>query len=76
MKKMTCRDLGGACDAVITGSTPEEMGGNCKKHVMGLKEKGDTSHDEAMEKMKNMTPEEFQSFMADFHKKFEEAEEV
>ena len=72
MKKMTCRDCGGACDAEITGSTPEEMGENCKNHVMSLKE-DDTSHDEAKEKMKNMSPEEFQAFWADFCKRFEEA---
>ena len=73
---MTCRELGGACDTEITGNSPEEMAENCKKHVMDLKEKGDTSHDEAMEKMRGLSDEELQDFMADFHKKFEEAEEV
>lgn len=76
MKKMTCKELGGACDAIITGGTPEEMGENCKKHVMELKMKGDTSHDEAMQAMINKTPEQFQEFMTDFRKRFEEAEEV
>jgi len=34
MKKLTCRDLGGACDEEITGNSFEEMGNNCKAHVM------------------------------------------
>lgn len=76
MKEMTCRELGGACDAIITGSTPEEMGENCKQHVMELKAAGDTSHDEAMAKMQNMSMEEFQAFWADFVQRFEAAEEV
>lgn len=76
MKKMKCRDIGGSCDEVITGNTPEEMGENSKKHVMSLMEKGDTSHNEAMEKMRQISPEEFQAFMVDFRKKFEAAEEV
>ena len=73
---MTCRELGGACDAVITGNTPEEMGENCKSHAMEMVAKDDAPHIEAMEKMKNISPEAFQVFMADFHKRFEEAEEV
>ena len=76
MKKMTCKDLGGACDTVITGNTPGEIGENCKKHVMELKSRGDTSHDAAMQKMMQMTPEEMQAFATDFQKKFEQAEEV
>jgi len=76
MKQMTCRDLGGACDALINGNTPEEMGENSKKHVMELKLKGDTSHDEAMQAMMKMSPEQFQAFWADFLKRFKEAEEV
>ena len=75
MKKMTCLELGGACDVVITGETPEEMGENCKKHIMELPA-DDTSHDEAKAAMKNMTMQDFQSFWADFCKKFEAAEEV
>ena len=36
MKKTTCKDLRGACDAIILGETPEEMGENSKKHVMEM----------------------------------------
>ena len=30
---MTCGQMGGMCDAKITGSTPEEMMGNGMKHL-------------------------------------------
>lgn len=76
MRKMTCKELGGACDAEILGATPEEMGENCKAHVMEVITSGDTSHNEAMEAMKNMSPEDFQKFWADFCVRFEQAEEV
>ncbi len=33
MKTLTCRELGGPCDAEISGETPDEMVENCKKHV-------------------------------------------
>lgn len=76
MKKMTCRDLGGACDALITGSTPEEMGENAKKHAQEMVQKGDQPHIDAMEKMGTISPEEFQKFWTGFLKKFADAEEV
>ena len=28
MKKMACKELGGVCDAEITGNTPDEMAKN------------------------------------------------
>ena len=76
MKKLTCKELGGACDDEITGETFQEMGENSRNHVMGLMEKGDTSHNEAMEKMKNMSQEELKATMNGFQKKFDEAEEA
>ncbi len=33
MKTMTCAQMGGACDAAITGSTKEEMLANGMKHL-------------------------------------------
>jgi len=75
MKKMQCKELGGACDEWIFGETPEEMGANCRKHVEELEET-DNSHDDAMIEMMNMSPEQFEAFQDDFKKRFEEAEEV
>ncbi len=33
MKTMTCAQMGGTCDAKITGSTPDEMIMNGMKHL-------------------------------------------
>jgi predicted small metal-binding protein len=33
MKTMTCAQMGGECDAKITGSTPDEMMTNAMKHL-------------------------------------------
>ncbi len=34
MKKATCKELRGTCDAEILGETPQEMADNCQKHVL------------------------------------------
>ncbi len=70
MKKTTCNALRGACDVIITGSTPEEMGNNSKKHVMEMVAAGDQAHLTAIEDMKKLSPEEqqkwYQEFLASF----------
>jgi predicted small metal-binding protein len=33
MKTMTCKQMGGECDAKIAGSTPDEMMANGMKHL-------------------------------------------
>ncbi|PIT91177.1 DUF1059 domain-containing protein [Candidatus Kaiserbacteria bacterium CG10_big_fil_rev_8_21_14_0_10_49_17] len=76
MKKLTCKDLGGACGEEITGETFEELGENCKNHVLMQIQAGDTEHLRAVAKMKKATPEEQQAMLAGFQKKFDEAEEV
>ncbi len=76
MKHLTCKELGGACDVLITGASPEQMGEHSKQHGMAMAGLGDAAHIEAMKKMGAMSREEFQVFWADFVKKFEEAEEV
>jgi hypothetical protein len=76
MKLMKCKDLGGACDELIGGNTPEEMGDNCKAHAMLMIQKGDEDHIEAMRAMQDMSPGEFAHFWADFRRNFEEADEM
>ena len=76
MKKLACKDLEGACDEVFEGETLQEMGENAKKHVMVLMEKGDTSHDAAMEKMRDLSDEEREVVMDGMQRKFDEAEEI
>ena len=76
MKKMTCRELAGACDEVFTGETLQELGEKSKKHVMELIANDDHSHDAKMEEMKNRSPEEQQALWASMEQKFEDAPEA
>jgi hypothetical protein len=70
VKKSTCRDLKGACDAVIVGATAEEMGMNCRNHVMEMVQAGDEAHRAAVEAMKSLSQEDqmawYQGFVAGF----------
>lgn len=76
MKKLTCKDLGGPCDQEITGNSFEEVGNNCKTHVMEQVNAGDGAHVAAVNKMKNATPEEQKAMFAEYEKKYNEAPEV
>ncbi len=51
MKQTTCRNLRGACDAVITGETAAAMGAASKQHVMQMLQAGDAAHKQAMDAM-------------------------
>ena len=62
--------MGGACDAVITGSSFEEMGKNVRAHVMATM---DDAHRAAVEKMQNASDEERAKWMVEFEKKFNQA---
>ena len=66
MKKTTCRNLRGACDTMITGNTPEEMGENSRQHVMEMVKSGDKNHKAAIDSMMKLSKEEQQSW----HQKF------
>jgi hypothetical protein len=44
MKKMTCKDIGGSCDAVFTAETPEEMMKKGGDHVNEMAAAGDADH--------------------------------
>ena len=76
MKKTTCRELRGACDFEITGSTPEEMGEKSKKHVMEMVAKGDEAHLVAIESMKALSPEEQHQWYEEFKQSFEDLPEA
>jgi len=76
MKKATCAYLGGCCDALITGSTPEEMGENCKKHVMALVSTGDANHLAAIERWKTKSQEDMKQWFEEFAKNFEGLEDA
>ena len=52
MKKITCRELGGACDLEFTGDSFEEVGKQSQEHAMQMFKQKDKLHLEAAEKMK------------------------
>ncbi len=54
MKTMTCKQLAGACDMEFHADTFEEMSELSKKHAMDMVGKGDKSHLEKMEEMKDL----------------------
>ena len=76
MKKTTCKDLRGACDAEILGATPEEMGENSKKHVMELVQSGDAKHQSAIESMMKLSPEEQQKWYKEFLENFDSLQDA
>ena len=76
MKKATCQDLRGACDTVIVGETPEEMGENSKKHVMEMVQSGDKSHQDAINDMMKLSTEEQENWYKDFVSKFSSLEDA
>ncbi len=61
MKKMSCKQLGGACDLEFLAETFEEMAMQSKKHGMEMFQNGDLAHMEAMNEMQNRmkTPADF-----------------
>lgn len=48
MKKMTCRELGGACDHEFVADTFEELAEKSKIHGMEMFQSGDQAHAEAI----------------------------
>ncbi len=54
MKKMTCKQLGGACDQEFQADTFEDISEMSKKHGMEMFQKGDKAHLEAMNKMREL----------------------
>ena len=76
MKKLTCRDLGGPCDAEFTADTFEDIGKKSRAHVMEQMQKGDQAHLSAANNMRTATPEQQQTMMAEFKKKFDQAPSV
>ncbi|WP_350291274.1 DUF1059 domain-containing protein [uncultured Croceitalea sp.] len=73
MKKMTCKQLGGACDTVFSANTFEEIAELSKKHGMEMFQKNDTAHLEAMNAMKTLmeSPEAMQAWFQNKRKEFD-----
>lgn len=73
MKKMTCKQLGGACDEVFAAETFEEMAELSKQHGMEMFQKKDSAHLEAMNKMQELmqSPGAMQEWFENKRKEFE-----
>lgn len=76
MKKATCKELAGACDEIITGNTPEEMGENSRKHAVEKVQSGDSAHQNAMNEMMKMSQEEQQKWYKNFVDNFDNLEDA
>ena len=70
MKKMSCNQLGGACDIEFFGESFEEIANQSKQHGTEMFKKGDVSHIEAMNELQNRMKEP-----GDFTKWFESKKE-
>lgn len=75
MKAMTCRQIGGPCDTLIQGNTPEELLDNGTQHVM---ESNDDEHKQVLVMMNDMmnNPEEAKRWNDDFAAKFASLPEI
>jgi len=73
MKKMTCKQLGGACNLEFHANTFEEMAEKSKTHSMEMFQKGDKPHLEAMQEMQELMkkPEDMNNWFANKRKEFE-----
>lgn len=76
MKKTTCKNLKGPCDAEIFGATPEEMGDNSKKHVMEAIAAGDQAHKEAVEKWMKVNQGDQHKWFEEFKNQFDTLEDA
>lgn len=52
METVTCRQLGGPCDAAHQGTTADEVIRAQDRHLQGMVDQGDTAHDAASREMK------------------------
>lgn len=72
MKTMTCRQMGGPCDAPIHGATADEMMNNGAVHVNEMAATGDEAHKQVQTGMKAMqeNPESGKEWNEKFMKDF------
>ena len=78
MKKMTCKQLGGACDMEFHANTFEEMANLSKKHAMEMFQNGDELHLEAMNEMQKLmqSPNDMKAWMDTKRNEFNSLPEI
>ena len=62
----TCRNLRGACAAVITGASAEAMGAASKQHVMQMLQAGDAAHKQAMDALLQLSQADQEKWYGEF----------
>ncbi|MDO6639667.1 hypothetical protein Q4557_06800 [Shewanella sp. 5_MG-2023] len=73
MKKMTCKQLGGACDEVFRAETFEQMVAQSKMHAMAMFQQQDAPHMLVMSQMAHLMqdPAAMQQFMDEKRQQFD-----
>ena len=54
MKTMTCKQMGGPCDAAMHGNTADEVMNAGEAHVREMAAKGDEAHKQVLTAMEDM----------------------
>ena len=77
MKTITCKQMGGPCDAKIQGATAEEIMQKGGVHVNEMAAKGDAGHIKAKEMMDGAVndPEELKKWQDQFMQTYNMASE-
>lgn len=72
MKKMTCKQLGGACDKVFCANSFDEIAEMSKQHGMEMFQKKDAAHLKAMNEMQELMkkPEAMKKWFENKKKEF------
>ncbi len=78
MKRMTCKQLGGACDMEFFAETFEDIAKHSQKHGMEQFHKGDTAHLEAMSQMQSLMqePKAMEEWMSEMKSLFNQQPEL
>jgi predicted small metal-binding protein len=73
MKKMTCKQLGGACNKEFTANSFEEIAQLSKQHGMEMFKSGDENHLKAMNEMQTLmqSPEAMKEWFENKRKEFD-----
>jgi predicted small metal-binding protein len=76
MKKITCREMGGDCNAEIHGETAEELMEKGRQHVHDAADSGDEAHKAVVKRMEELSDEDRDTWAEDMKQKFDFLQDV